>query len=75
MRRLPFLAGESYWMPPNAIHDVEIDTKVAATRPCVTLMLHSESDRAADVRRPPAIVRAGGGRRVCTEPSLLIHTI
>ena len=49
--RLPFLAGESYWMPPNAIHDVEMDLKTAYETPAITVMLSSENDdRFADVR-------------------------
>jgi len=36
-------AGDSYFMPTDKIHDVEIEAKVAATTPAITLFLASEA--------------------------------
>lgn len=41
--RVPLTAGDSYFMPTDKIHDVEIEARVAATTPAITLFLASEA--------------------------------
>jgi hypothetical protein len=40
--RVLLSAGDSYYLPCNVIHDVEIDASVASTKPTITLFLRSE---------------------------------
>jgi hypothetical protein len=41
--RVTIRAGESYYMPCNKIHDVEVDAIRSRTRPAITLFLRSEA--------------------------------
>ena len=41
--RIALSAGDSYYLPCNVIHDVEVDTCTASTRPPITLFLRSEA--------------------------------
>ena len=41
-RRVQLSEGDSYYMPCNWIHDVEVDGNLAATRPTISLFLSSE---------------------------------
>lgn len=47
--RVPLRAGDSYFLPADVIHDVEMDCVIAASKPTVTLMLASEHVAPADV--------------------------
>ena len=41
--RVPLIAGDSYYMPCDRIHDVEIDSRTASETPTITLFLASEA--------------------------------
>ncbi|MGW5922309.1 hypothetical protein ACWFPY_25255 [Nocardia fluminea] len=41
--RLKLQAGDSYFLPPRAIHDVEVDRALAASQPTITLFLCAEA--------------------------------
>jgi hypothetical protein len=47
--RVPLRAGDSYFLPPDLIHDVEMDLTSSLTQPTITLMLTAESTVLADV--------------------------
>lgn len=41
--RVPLGAGHSYFMPPHAVHDVEVDRERATRTPAITLFLCAEA--------------------------------
>lgn len=47
--RVPLRAGDSYYLPADMIHDVEMDSDISATRPAITLMLASNAIALPDV--------------------------
>ncbi len=47
--RVPLRAGDSYFLPSDLIHDVEMDLTSSGTTPTITLMLSAESTVLADV--------------------------
>ena len=53
--RVVLRAGDSYYMPCDTIHDVEIDARTASTRPTITLFLGSEAVVKPHVYMAPAM--------------------
>lgn len=53
--RVPLKAGDSYYMPCDRIHDVEIDASTASDRPTITLFLGSEAVVKPHVFMAPAM--------------------
>lgn len=51
--RVELMAGDSYYMSADMIHDVEVDTSVAQHEPAVTLFLRSETYVAPHVYMAP----------------------
>jgi hypothetical protein len=49
--------GQSYYMPCNVIHDVEVDTVRARTRPAITLFLRSEAVVKPHVYMVPSMLK------------------
>jgi hypothetical protein len=47
--RVSLRAGDSYFLPSDVIHDVEMDLTVSLSKPAITLMLTAESTVLADV--------------------------
>jgi hypothetical protein len=47
--RVPLRTGDSYFLPSDLIHDVEMDLTTSASDPAITLMLSAESTVLADV--------------------------
>lgn len=50
-------AGQSYYLPCNVIHDVEINGVIARTRPAITLFLRSEAVVRPHAYMSPTMVR------------------
>ncbi|MFF9212897.1 MULTISPECIES: hypothetical protein [unclassified Streptomyces] len=55
--RVLLQAGDSYYMPPEAIHDVEVDSGQAARTPAVTLFLCAEATVKPRAYLVPAMAR------------------
>jgi hypothetical protein len=53
--RVALRAGDSYYMPCDKIHDVEIDASIASDKPTITLFLGSEAVVKPHVFMAPAM--------------------
>ena len=54
--RVPLQAGDSYFLPSDLIHDVEMDLTISFNQPTITLMLSAESTVSADVYLEPVML-------------------
>lgn len=54
--RVEMNPGDSYYMPGNTIHDVQVSAKIAQRTPAITLFLRSESFVKPHVYMAPAMV-------------------